>query len=61
MSISSIMLENQIAEFKEVLKFNLRQHSHEIIVGAIMTAVSITLAVAATGDWSQAFAHRNRR
>jgi hypothetical protein len=60
MSISSMMLRNRISEVKEELRFRLKEHSHEIIVGAIMTVLSIAIVVAATGDLNQAFAGRNR-
>jgi hypothetical protein len=61
MSISSIMLGNRVSGLKEELSFRLREHSHEIIVGAIMTVISIAIAIAATGDLNQAFAGRHRR
>ena len=36
-------------------------HGHEIIVGAIMIAVSLAIAVALTGDINEAFARKRRR
>lgn len=60
MSISSIVLEKTVSGFKEKMSFELKQHGHEIIVGAIMTVISIAVAVAATGDLNQAIAGRGR-
>lgn len=60
MSFTSIVLENRVSLLKEKLSFELREHGHEIIVGAIMTAISIAIAVVATGDLNQAFAGRHR-
>ena len=58
MSISSIVLGNS-ASVKEKLGEVLRVHGHELIVGAIMTTISVAIAVAATGDFNQALgAHR---
>ena len=60
MSFQSIILGNTTS-IKEILVDALRGHRHELIVGAIMTAISVAIAVSATGDLSQAFAaHRGR-
>ena len=61
MSISSIVLGNS-ASVKEKLGEVLRVHGHELIVGVIMTTISVAIAVAATGDFNQALAgtHRHR-
>jgi hypothetical protein len=59
MSISSIVLGNS-ASVKEKLGEVLRVHGHELIVGAIMTTISVTIAFAATGDLNQALAGRHR-
>jgi hypothetical protein len=45
---------------KEKLSVEMKEHGHEIIVGAIMTVLSIAIAVAATGDLNQALAGRHR-
>ena len=58
MSISSIILGNS-ASVKEKLSEVMKVHGHELIVGAIMTTISVAIAVAATGDFNQALgAHR---
>ena len=58
MSISSIVLGNS-ASVKEKLSEVMKVHGHELIVGAIMTSISVAIAVAATGDFNQALgAHR---
>jgi hypothetical protein len=48
------------ASVKEKLSEVLRVHGHELIVGAIMTTISVAIAVAATGDLNQALAARHR-
>jgi hypothetical protein len=60
MSISSLVLGNMVSGFKEKLSFELKQHGHEIMVGAIMTVISIAIAFAATGDFNEALARRHR-
>jgi hypothetical protein len=55
-----MMLGNRIAEFKQELRFKLKEHGHEIIVGVIMKVLSIAIVVAATGDLNQAIAGRGR-
>ena len=59
MSISSIVLGNS-ASVKEKLGEVVRVHGHELIVGAIMTTISVAIAFAATGDLNQAIAGRHR-
>jgi len=59
MSISSIVLGNG-ASVKEKLGEVLRVHGHELIVGVIMTTISVAIAFAATGDFNQALAGRHR-
>jgi hypothetical protein len=59
MSISSIVLGNS-ASVKEKLGEVLRVHGHELIVGVIMTTISVAIAFAATGDLNQALAGRHR-
>ena len=59
MSISSIVLGNS-ASVKEKLGEVMRVHGHELIVGAIMTTISVAIAFAATGDFNQALAGRHR-
>lgn len=59
MSISSIVLGNSVS-VKEKLSEVLRVHGHELFVGAIMTTISVAIAVAATGDFNQVLAGRHR-
>lgn len=59
MSINSIDFGNS-ASVKEKLSDVLRVHGHEVIVGAVMTAISVAIAFAATGDLNQALAGRHR-
>jgi hypothetical protein len=60
MSISPLIAKKSFSELREKLGFELKLHGHQIVVGAIMTAVSIAIAVAMTGDWSDAFARSKR-
>lgn len=55
-----MVLGNAVSSFKERLSFQVKEHGHEIVVGAIMAGISIALAVAATGDWNHAIAGRGR-
>lgn len=61
MSISSVVVKNNLSDLKERLGFELKVHSHEIIVGAIMTTLSIMIAVAVTGNLNEAVARSGRR
>ena len=60
MSISSAIVKNSFSDLREKLGFEMKVHGHEIIVGAIMTVVSIAIAVATTGDLNDAFARHKR-
>jgi hypothetical protein len=60
MSISSIVFGDGVLGLKEKLSVEMKEHGHEIIVGAIMTVLSIAIVVAATGDLNQALAGRHR-
>lgn len=61
MSMSSILVRNLATELKGSLGLGLRAHGHEIIIGAIMTAISVGIVIAASGDIGQAFAHARGR
>jgi hypothetical protein len=60
MSISSITTKNSFSYIRERLGFEFKLHGHEIIVGAIMTTVSIAIAFAITGDVNDAMARQGR-
>lgn len=60
MSITTLSVRNQISGVRNMLGIGLREHGHEIIIGAIMVGVSIALAFAVTGNLNDAFA-RSRR
>jgi hypothetical protein len=60
MSLSSVIVKNGFSDLKEKLRFELTIHGHEIIVGAIMTAISIGIVVAITGNLNEAVARRGR-
>lgn len=60
MSISSIIAKNNFFCLKERLGIELKLHGHGMIVGAIMIAVSLAIAVALTGDINEALARRRR-
>lgn len=61
MSISSVVVKNNLSDLKERLGFELKVHRHEIIVGAIMTTLSFMIAVAVTGNLNEAVARSGRR
>jgi hypothetical protein len=61
MSITTLSVRNRISDVRNMLGIELREHSHEIIIGAIMVGVSITLAFAVTGNWNDAFARSRRQ
>lgn len=44
-----------------MLGFGLREHSHEIIISAIMVGISIALAFAVSGNLNDAVAYSRRR
>ena len=56
MSLITEILRNSVSDFRERLIFQMRIHRHEIFVGAVMTIISIGIAIAATGDFNQALA-----
>jgi hypothetical protein len=61
MSLSQINLKSNVLGIKEKLKFELKIHAHEVIVGVTMIAISLAIAVAITGDFNDAFAKASRR
>lgn len=60
MSIRTEVLKNSVSDFRERLLFQIGMHRHEIFVGAVMTIISIGIAIAATGDLNQALAAARR-
>jgi hypothetical protein len=58
--MSLLIAKNSFSDLREKLGFEMKVHGHEIIVGAIMTAVSIAIGVAMTGDLNDAFARSKR-
>lgn len=60
MSLSPLTLKNSFSDVKEKLGFEIRIHGHEIIVAAVMTAVTFTIALALTGNVNEAFSRSNR-
>jgi hypothetical protein len=58
--MSLLIAKNSFSGLREKLGFEMKVHGHEIIVGAIMTAVSIAIGVAMTGDLNDAFARSKR-
>lgn len=58
--MSLLITKNSFSLLREKLGFEMKVHGHEIIVGAIMTAVSIAIGVAMTGDLNDAFARSKR-
>jgi hypothetical protein len=61
MSIATLTVRNYISEFRERLGMGFREHSHEIIICAIMVGISFALALAVSGNLSDAFAQSRRR
>lgn len=56
MSINSIIVRNLVSEFRDTVQWKIREHGHEIIIGAIMTIISVGIVAAATGDMTEVFA-----
>jgi hypothetical protein len=61
MSITTLPVRNHISGVRNMLGIGLREHGHEIIIGAIMVGVSIALAFAITGDFGDALAKSRRQ
>ncbi|MEP6576204.1 MAG: hypothetical protein ABJB85_07245 [Nitrososphaerota archaeon] len=61
MSITTLSVRNRISEVRNMLGFGLREHSHEIIISAIMVGISIALAFAVSGNLNDAVAYSRRR
>ncbi|MEP6576732.1 MAG: hypothetical protein ABJB85_09920 [Nitrososphaerota archaeon] len=61
MSITTLTVRNHFSEVREMLGMGFREHSHEIVVGAIMVGISIALALAVSGNLNDALAMSRRR
>ena len=61
MSIATLTVRNHISELKEILGMGFREHRHEIIISGIMVGISFALALAVSGNLSDAFAQSRRR
>lgn len=61
MSLATLTVKNRISEVMDMLGMGYREHSHEIIIGAIMVGISIALAFAVSGNLSDALAYSRRR
>ncbi len=61
MSMSSILVRNLVSELRDTVQLKFKEHRHEIVIGTIMTFISMAIAIAATGDMTEVFAvHRGR-
>lgn len=56
MSMNSIIVRNLVSEFRETVQWKIKEHGHELIIGAIMTIISVGIVAAATGDITAVFA-----
>lgn len=45
---------------KDVLKSYVREHASEIVIVGIMFGISVSIAILATGDFTEALARRRR-
>jgi len=61
MSLIPIISKNSLGGIREKVKFELKVHGHEIIVGSAVIAISFAIALAVTGDVNDAFAKASRR
>jgi hypothetical protein len=61
MSLTPIIFKNSLGGLGEKLRFGLKVHGHEIIVGSAVIAISFAIALAVTGDFNDAFAKASRR
>ena len=61
MSIATIGFRNHISELREMLGMGFREHRHEIIISVIIVGISFGLALAVSGNLSDAFAQSRRR
>jgi hypothetical protein len=45
-------------EIKDVLKSYVREHANEMVIVAVMLGISVSVAILATGDFTEALARR---